>query len=45
MQGENHSFVEEEMNMSKQKNKLNMKMLKIDKSILWFAVVAGIAPY
>ncbi len=40
MQGEIHSFVEEE-----QKNKLNMKMQKIDKSISWFAVVAEIAPY
>ncbi len=40
MQGEIQSFVEEE-----QKNKLNMKMQKIDKSILWFAVVAEIAPY
>lgn len=41
MQGEIHSFVEKE----EQKNKLNMKMQKIDKSILWFAVVAEIAPY
>lgn len=38
MQGEIPSFVKEEMNMSKQKNKLN----KIDKNI-W--VVTEIAPY
>lgn len=42
MQGEIQSFVLEEMNMSKQKNKLNMKTLKMDKNVLWFA---EIAPY